>query len=311
LIAAAFRTSFGNLIHALGSRVTKLSLFKVEFELAPAIAATSMPLLDEIRTGTAPAVIADSAKAMLEQAQSTTPADFAEIAIGGGKEWLTSRLYIAAVMMERMRGMKVFVFVERGPATERRFLAVAPVRELRWALACRYPWLEAAWVAATKTAFPAPWRANAPNLPEGAEWAMNPSSSVSTSIVSETGAFAPYQARSLVEQFITSLQKPPPQNELVEGEWVALRGGSIKERAEWVTHEMLESLLPRQAFNMWAPALPDAPRAKRTRSVLRRKNAFVALVQDDREFYRLVNRQALLEEIAASYSEEPETAGGL
>ena len=91
---------------------------------------------------------------MLEQVQSTKPADFAIIALEAGEAWLTSRLYIAAVMMERMRGTQVFVFVERTASTERRLLAVASVRQLRWALARRYPWLEAAFVRASLFAFP-------------------------------------------------------------------------------------------------------------------------------------------------------------
>ena len=74
---------------------------------------------------------------MLEQVQSGTPADFATIALGSGEAWLTSRLYIAAVMMERMRGTQVFVFGERAPFTERRLVAVASVRQVRWALARR------------------------------------------------------------------------------------------------------------------------------------------------------------------------------
>jgi len=42
-------------------------------------------------------------------------------------------------MLERMRGVKVFVLVESAPNTERRPVAVASVRQLRWALARRYP----------------------------------------------------------------------------------------------------------------------------------------------------------------------------
>ncbi len=145
LIAGIVRRPIALFVSALGSRITKLSLFKVELELVPASAATATPLLDDIRTATNSAAISDSSRMMLEQVQSGTPADFALVALGGGEEWLTSRLHIAAVMMERMRSVKVFVFVERAPTTERRFVAVVPVRQVRWALARRYPWLEAAW----------------------------------------------------------------------------------------------------------------------------------------------------------------------
>jgi len=65
-------------------------------------------------------------------------------------------------------------------------------------------------------------------------------------------------------------------------------------------------LLPPAAFDAWTDAHRDASRARRTRAVLRRPGDFVALVVGDREFARLSNRRALLEEIATSLGEEPE-----
>ena len=78
-------------------------------------------------------------------------------------------------------------------------------------------------------------------------------------------------------------------------------------RASWVTRELLEGLLPAECFDRWADAGRDSPRSRRTRSVLRRPSSFVALVQEDREYVRLVNRSMLLEEIAASLGEEPDS----
>jgi hypothetical protein len=308
LIAGIFRRPIGLFVTALGSRITKLSVFKVELELVPASAATATPLLDDIRTATYGAAISDSSRMMLEQLQSGEPADFALVALGDGEEWLTSRLYIAAVMMERMRNVKVFVFVERVPTTERRFVAVVPVRQLRWALARRYPWLEAAWTRSVLSIFPADIPTDAPVLPVGAQWLPNPHTlSMSQPVVkSDTGALEAPQARQLVSNFIVSLQSPkpvPPQS--MGPEWVTVRG-IVQERAAWVNRKLLSSILPQDAFAAWAKALNDSPRAQRTRAVLRRATPFVALVEDDHEFKRLANRQALLEEIAASLGEEPE-----
>jgi hypothetical protein len=308
LIAGIFRRPIARFVSALGSRITKLSVFKVELELVPASAATATPLLDDIRTATNGAAISDSSRMMLEELQSGTPADFALVALGEGKEWLTSRLYIAAVMMERMRNVKVFVFVERVLTTERRFVAVAPVRQLRWALARRYPWLEAAWTRCVLSVFPGGYPPNAPVLPVGAKWLPDPRTlSVPQPIVtSDTGALGPQQARQLVGNFIDSLQstkRPTPPSMALE--WAKLHGG-VRERAAWVTRELLSSILPQDAFAAWAKAMRDSPRAQRTRAVLRRATPFVALVEDDHEFIRLANRQALLEEIAASLGDEPE-----
>jgi hypothetical protein len=310
LIAAVFRKPISVFVSALGTRITKLSLFKVELELVPAMAATTTPLLDDIGTAANSAAISDSSKLMLEQVQSGTPADFAAVALGSGNEWLTSRLYIAAVMMERMRDVKVFVFLERSPTSERRLLAVAPVRQLRWALAIRYPWLEASWARVQLSLFPQAAPANAPPLPTGAQWLPDPRSSPTQSVIkSDTGAFEPWQARQLVSGFIESLQRPLPKDQSSSSrEWVTLPGGVTQERAAYVTRELLTSLLRQEAFESWANALRDAPRSQRTRAVLRCVAPFVALVEGDHEFARLANRKTLLEEIAASLGEEPEGA---
>lgn len=311
VLAGAFRRPITQFVGALGSRITKLSLFKVELELVPASAATIMPLLDDIRTATNPAAISDSSRMMLEQVQSGAPADYALVSIGQGEEWLTSRLYIAAVMMERMRGVKALVFVERTATTERRFIAVAQVRQLRWALSRRYPWLEAAWLRGLVSQYPAGLPANPQALPLGAVWPPDPHTLAMPQplVVSDTGGFEAWSARQLVGGLIQSLQRdtnpPVPPQPPGNGEWVMLKGGT-QERATWVTRELLGSLLPQSAFDAWANGMRDAPRARRTRAVLRTAAPFVALLDGDREFSRLVNRQALLEEIASSLGEEPE-----
>ena len=120
LIAVVFRRPLALFVSAMGSRITKLSLFKAELTLVPATAATTTPLLDDIRTATNSAMISDSARTMLDQVQSTPPADFALIALGDGKQWLTARLYISAVRMARSGGVNVFVCVERAANPESR-----------------------------------------------------------------------------------------------------------------------------------------------------------------------------------------------
>jgi hypothetical protein len=314
-IAIAYRRPLTLFIGALGSRVTKLSLFKVELELKPA-AATSTPLLDDIRTATSSAAVSDSSRAMLEQAQSTAPADFAIIALGEGTEWLTSRLFVAAVMMERMRGLKAFVFTERTPSTESRIVAVASVTQVRWSLARSYPWLEAAWARASLSIFPGAIPPGTPpaamQLPPGAQWLPEPRtfSAVPQVIKSDTGALEPFQARQVVSGFLNSIQiqsppVPPVPAPIIDTEWVTLKSG-VRERGTWITRKSLASLLPAEAFAAWVEALRDSSRAHRTRAVLRRAAPFVALVEGDREFVRLANRQALLEEIAKALGEEPE-----
>lgn len=337
-IALAFRNPLGSFLSGLAGRVTKLSAFKVELELTAAPAAATSPLLDDIRNATTSASISDSSRMMLEQAQSTMPADYAVIDLGAGEEWLTSRLFIAAVMLERMRGVKVFVFLESTPTVAHRFVAICTLSEIRWSLACQYPWLEAAWLRAYTTVFPAYPPAGVV-VPNGAAWLPDPLTINPTPspIQSFTGALEPWSARNVVSQFIQLLQTSAPtapasppllpapvtaktisspasvtspavaQSTMTGDTWVIFASGT-QERATWVSKQMLETMLPQEAFEVWAEEARDAPRARRTRGVLRRPGQFVALVRGDREYVRLVNRAVLLEEMAALYGEEPEQA---
>jgi hypothetical protein len=337
-IALAFRDPLGRFLIGVAGRVTKLSAFKVELELTATPSAAASPLLDDIRSATTSASISDSSRMMLEQAQSTMPADYAVIDLGAGEEWLTSRLFIAAVMLERMRGVKVFVFLESTPTVAHRFVAICTLSEIRWSLACQYPWLEAAWLRAYTTVFPAYPPAGV-IVPIGAAWlpdalTINPAPSP---IQSFTGALEPMSARNVVSQFIQLLQTsapatpgPPPllpapaatksigtpasvlapviAPSTTPGDtWVIFASG-VQERATWVSRQMLETMLPQEAFEVWADEARDAPRGRRTRGVLRRPGQFVALVRSDREYVRLINRAVLLEEMAAMYGEEPEQA---
>jgi hypothetical protein len=241
------------------------------------------------------------------------------------------------VMLERMRGAKAFVFLESTTTGARRFVAISSIAEVRWRLAMMYPWLEASWLRAYATVFPA----YAPNatpagttVPQGAAWLSDPLkiNPVPSPIQSVTGAIESSKARSVVGQFIQLLQIPAPPAQLppppgqasaipqptsvpppgmvasstVSGDtWVSLASGT-QERATWVTRQLLEAMLPAAAFDLWADEGRDAPRSKRTRGVLRTHGPFVALVRGDREYVRLVNRTNLLEEMASSFGEEPE-----
>jgi hypothetical protein len=285
VIGAMFRKPFSAFVVALGGRITKLSLFKVELELVPAGTAAATPFLESIKTAISGADINDSSQTMLEQVEMRTPADFAMIQLGDGDEWLTSRLYIAALMLERMRNVRALVFVERREHTAHRFVAIVTPHQLRWALARKYPWLETARLRAAGPVFSANID---PKLLSG-----------QSVITSDSGAIEPEQARQLTRSFIQSLQKPTPKKEGRAEEWVNFERG-VSERASWVTHELLESLVPPSASDAWVKEQNDAGREVQTRAVLRRSTDFVALVDDERKFLRLVNRKALLEELAAS-----------
>ncbi|TGT78436.1 hypothetical protein EN802_01985 [bacterium M00.F.Ca.ET.159.01.1.1] len=279
---------------AIGARVSKLQIAQLSIELISAREPARTPLLDEIRDPAKSADFGDSSHTLLEQARSTEPADFAVINLGKGDEWLTSRLFIAAVMMERMRGMKVFVFVESGADTERRFVATVDLRRLRWILAQRYPWLELAYVQAQVLNY------------QG----YSPLSTTTPTALTDNGAMEPYEAQRLVQGFIAALQREatagvggaPPA---IDDGWANLERGKL-ERAAWVTRRLLGELLPQSDFDTNVKLRDDMPAARVSRAVLRRKTPFVALVDEQVQFLRLIDRRAFVENLAAQAGLEPE-----
>lgn len=284
-IAFAFREAIGGFIGSLGGRLTKLSVFSVSVELTPAAPAGGTGFLGEVRSVANPAEINDSSRTMLDQVELTQPADYAVIDLGMGNEWLTSRLYVAAIMLKRMRGVRAFVFIGEEGGVKRRVLAVASADELRWLLAKRFPALELAWQIALAGQFP-PMRY-----------------STSPFITSASGAFDPMIARMITSNFIGILQQGPLKSPNAS-DWTVFdkpRG----ERGVWVTQELLQQLLPSCAFSAWAPAFRDASPGKLARAVLRRSGDVIALVNDDRSFDFAVSRRTLLEEAVSELAKEP------
>jgi hypothetical protein len=309
LVVLALREPLSAFLRGIGGRISKLKVFSLELELFSASNATSTLLLDDLRNVASAAELSDPLRKMIKQVQAGTPADYAIIDLGAGEDWLTSRLYVAATMMERMRRVQVFVFVEKTQRAERRFIALASLRHVRWALAQKYPWLEAAWVRANLQAFPE-HPATATPLPTDAAWLPNKivSNWQPSPITSEFGTFENSTVETVVVRFIDSLQaSAAPQPPGTPNEWASWRTG-LWERGAYVTRESLQALLPAGAFDAWARDLRDSSRAKRTRAVLRCRGDFVAVLDEDKRFVRVSNRRALLEDIGLELGEEPDSA---
>ena len=92
--------------------------------------------------------LSSSLQALLEQVGADTTYDFVEIDLGEGKEWVTSRLFIFAIILERLLNLQCFVFLETRNGAPTQFIGIASPDEVRWRLACKYPWLEEAFAKA-------------------------------------------------------------------------------------------------------------------------------------------------------------------
>jgi hypothetical protein len=154
----ALRKPVAAFLEGLAPRITKLSAFKIDIELKEGaeLKRWSPPILDEIRQPLAAATVGDSSSQLMDAIVQETSTDYALVDLGGGSEWLTSRIFILAVLLERMRGLRCVVFVETQNGVRGRLVGLAAPRHIRWSFAQQWPWLEAAYVRAYQgVVFPA------------------------------------------------------------------------------------------------------------------------------------------------------------
>ncbi|SRR6266487_726655 len=275
----AFRKPLSLFLEELGRRATKFSVFQFSVELPTAsefkpdwrVYAGS---LSDLRQSTSADQLVSASAALFEQFKDDEVLDYVVMDLGMGKEWLTSRLFIFALMLERMRSLRCIVFLETSGNVRRRFLGTASPNKVRRALVQRYPWLESAF-------------------------AMAYSQINGYQIMPVQGALDPKEAKKLVRLFLDNIQKPALEPGPNSSEWVPLSTPSQTpwEHAKWLDGASLERELYGVLDDSCAPTLLDAPAAKQVQAVLRRKGAFVALVEEGGRFKSLVDRQALLNQV--------------
>ena len=111
VILLAYRSRIPMFVEGLADRVKKLEFAGVSLELA--LAKPFIPewsgspnALDLRHKATAVQVQDSTARTFLTQLTDEGTGDYAEINLGAGEEWLTSRLFIMAIAFAKMKGIK-------------------------------------------------------------------------------------------------------------------------------------------------------------------------------------------------------------
>ena len=269
-----FHKPLSRFLEQLGRRATKLSVFQfaVELSTVPEFSpAWSGPFLQDVRQPSPADEFSSSAMALFEQIRDDTAFDYAVVDLGTGHQWLTSRLFIFAIVLKRMRGLQCFVFLETRGDVRKRFLGLASPDRVRWALSRRYPWLEAAFANAYS------------QIPDHQTRSVH-------------GALEPWGATELARLFLQQIQQDR-QPDSDENEWVTLTDQETWEHAKWLDAARLESILGNDLQVSWVKDSPDVSPAERAKAVLRRDDPFVALVDEEKKYRSLIDRQALVEKV--------------
>jgi hypothetical protein len=194
----------------------------------------------------------------ITQLRDAPQSEIAEVDLGQGEDWLSSRLYIMAILFARYKGVQALVFLDTALGVTRRYVGWADADTLRWALALRYPWLECAY-------------ANAYHAIQGS--AAN--AQVGVAMVSPLGRVADHHGRLgtvtnladvqpgivLLQEFLSEIQippkpipSPPSSHPAQSEEWVTLERrypSDIEtfEHATWLNSNHLAEILGEDLYH--------------------------------------------------------------
>jgi hypothetical protein len=276
-----FRKPLSNFLDMIGKRATEISFGGLGIKL-PTLAAA--PLGEEVltfRAADAFLMLSSSAKSsLINMFEQPGKYEFVAINLGRGEKWLSSRLYIFAIMLQRMKALRCIVFLSAGADTDSQFFAATTPDRVRWSLARAQPWLETAYANAlvmTATAF-------------GGQLL----------VLDQNGAIDAAAAEQLVKNFITNLTVPPAGAPISEFEWVTFASNQPPEHATWLSREYLQSMAD---YVLWKDSIVASETKKEARSLVRCSAPYVARVKKNGEFIDLIDRVTFLDEMITKVSD--------
>lgn len=316
VLVIVLRRQIGDFLSAVGGRITHVSVMSVTVELAVATE-TTPPWRgiggDDVR-GLVPANrVVDSYFGTLRQSLLVPgTADFfvVDLKSDGREEWLTSRLYLFAYVLSRLKGVRTIVFTATRGDVAGSFLGIAEPEEILPALAAAEPWLREArlQVEAKQVGWlPSPVLTLLPADPFGSA-AGTPATAIPDDIdewwqLRRANSFqAGHDPLNVPQQFLECIQWRQPQGgaDPVPG-WLQLPSTSgpeiTWEHASWITASDLTDGRLRNTIQPDGYVIDNRSWSveQRVRAVAQGRGDFVALLGPTRRFERLIDRRALLE----------------
>lgn len=283
-VAHMFREPLSDLIETVGERAQAIQAFKVKIDLGQLSKSFAPEVVVNYLASApvSPSGIGSIAKSIRDAAQ----ADYLIIDIGSAenRKYLTSRLYVLAATIERIRPTRCFVFVGGRENEGNFFVGAASPRDIRHTLGTRFPWYEKALIAAFGRLLQSPEQPNE----------------------SFRGGLSDELIDRLLNGFITNADivlMPAAGSTPLPG-WVELTGNGLvsREHAEWITTALLSDLLIGR-WSTGAVATEGLSPTETTKAVIGHRGAFVAAVDRQGRFKELIDRARILEEVGIEAAE--------
>jgi hypothetical protein len=316
VLAYLFRDRLADLVRDVVPRVRSFSIAGFSLDLADV---QSQPLVVsgavDLRHAGTPADVNDSTlRSFYEQMDAPGRMPAVVVDLGSGQEWLTSRLFILSVLLSRMRGLQVVVFIEANGGVRRRLVGTAEPDAIRWRLAAHFPWLEAALAVAEQEQWTSGRVQANPTAPTE-RLPVSDTLHFRVRIADDAGriddGYSAEPAAALLRTFLRETQSTRLEPVVIADphspeEWVRLPSVldvPLFERAEWLTGQSVERLLSGVLGRSSIPwsELRSASEAYRVRLVLEQRDRWIALTDEDRVFSTLIDRQLVVEAVADAW----------
>jgi hypothetical protein len=274
-----FYGPLSQLVETLGRRITKFSAFKLNIELGRLSQAQSLSAtVESLRKIT----VTESGLAQIVAGViKSGSADYVLVELGKDdeEEWITSRLFLLAAILERSRAARCLVFL----GEKKQFLGAATARDVRTSLGARFLVYESAFASAYGRL-----AQTDPNVFRGglSETLVN---ELTNGFLQNSLISLPYQPPSVIGWI--KLERVPP----LPTTW---------EFADWMTAAGLRDILGQHLLTGSVVAVVGRATPEVTKSVVAAAGMFVALVNKDGSFLDLCDRYTVLESFAREALEQ-------
>jgi len=311
VVVMIFRRQIPKLVEALGGKISSLSVIGVTIEFTAVEPTTeTLSILNDIRepspTGPPPS---SAILILLDMVKKSPQADFLVIDLRDGQAWLTSRLYLFALVLAPALGLRSFLFVGNKGLVPRYFLGLTPPNSIVLSLEKHYPWLRQVMVETqlelqrcydpnpeTKEAIK---RLFSPSSSSTGEWDAGKADALSKIVHQLVDPLNLYERGNNVDTFVrrffenTNIRRP---KSALDKDWINL--GEFDEHARWIKDE--QGLLDLMGDALRRENVVDNSGTEQgffEKAVLQKQGDFVAVIDPEGRFERLIDRSALVARI--------------
>ncbi len=289
-----YREPLSKFIAGLGQRVTKLSAFDVSIELAALPAPPSPwsdPSIPDSSAMLGGEVFSTALMTLFDRIKADKHWDYLIVDVKDGRYWFVSRVFIFTVFLHAMRNLKCVVFVQTKGGYRRRLLGVAAPEAVRAQFGQAFPWLERALENALNqypSSFPAPQLP--PDTAGGVIRTFIEDRDMRLACDPEQVVKTPNNCQIPADQQPTDPVNPD--------EWERLGNLAIWEHTYWLDLDIrqVSDVVTKSFYERDSSHYVESPgesTEERTRALLSRKAPYIALVNSQREFKALIDRQKL------------------